>query len=98
MKMTVRNLPIRVWAALLMAVSPVLAAEPTAKTQRQEFMECERLASSSLLGFGDAARCSRVYEQLLRSEFQGDFARLLAWWQAERRNLAAAAADASPRR
>jgi hypothetical protein len=96
--MTVRNFPIHVWAVLSMAASPVLAAEPAAKTLRQEFMECDRQASTSFLGFGDATRCSRIYEQLLRSEFQGDFARLLAWWQAERLNLAATASDAPPRR
>lgn len=96
--MIVRHFPIHVWAVLLIAASPMLAAEPTAKTLRQEFVECDRQASSSLLGFGDAAQCSRIYEQLLRSEFQGDFARLLAWWQAERLNQAAAAADVPSRR
>lgn len=82
--MIVCHFPIHVWAVLLIAVSPMLAAEPAAKTLRQEFVECDRQASSSLLDFGDAARCSSIYEQLLQSEFQGDFARLLAWWQAER--------------
>lgn len=96
--MIVRHFPIHVWAVLLVVTSSPVAAEPAAKTLRQEFVECERQVSSSLLSLGDAARCSRIYEQLLRDEFKRDFARFLAWWQAERVNPAATATELPPRR
>ena len=83
------------WAVLvvvLLPVPPALAAEPTAL--RQDFLECERQAPSTLMGSADAAHGTTVYEQLLKREFQGDFAKLLAWWQAERR--AAAPATSPP--
>ena len=47
------------------------------------FLRCEQAASERLLGFADAASCSVIYEKLLKVGFDGDFNRLLAWWQAE---------------
>jgi hypothetical protein len=91
--MKICEIPIRpMLMVVLLPVPPALAAEPTAL--RQDFLECERQASSALMSSADAARCSTVYEQLLKREFQGDFAKLLAWWQAERR--AAAPATSPP--
>lgn len=48
------------------------------------YLRCERAATEGLIGFSDAADCSVVYEELLKTGFGGDFKRLLAWWQAER--------------
>jgi hypothetical protein len=48
------------------------------------YLRCEQAASERLLGIDDAARCSILYERLLKVGFGGDFKRLLAWWHAER--------------
>lgn len=48
------------------------------------YLRCDRAATERLLGAGDAANCSVIYEELLQVGFGGDFKRLLAWWQAER--------------
>lgn len=48
------------------------------------YLRCDRAATERLLGAGDAATCSVIYEELLKVGFGGDFKRLLAWWQAER--------------
>jgi hypothetical protein len=45
------------------------------------FLECDRRASVELLGFGDAAECSVIFEALKQRAFGGDFNRLLAWWK-----------------
>jgi hypothetical protein len=94
--MKVCKIPIQ--ATLVMALLPVppaLVAEPTAL--RQHFLECERQASSTLMSFAEAARCSALYEQLLKGEFQGDFAKLLAWWQGQRSTPAPATAAKAAR-
>ena len=92
--MTIRKTLTGHLAALATAVLPALAAEPTPESLRQTFLACERQASSALLGLADAAQCSTAYEQLLQREFQGDFRKLLAWWQSQRRAQAAAPAPA----
>jgi hypothetical protein len=48
------------------------------------YMRCDRAATERLLGSGDAAICSVIYEELLKVGFGGDFQRLLAWWRAAR--------------
>jgi hypothetical protein len=48
------------------------------------YLRCERAATERLLGIGEAANCSVIYEELLKVGFGGDFKRLLAWWHAER--------------
>jgi len=92
--MTIRKTLTGHLAAFATAVLPALAAEPTPESLRQAFQTCERRASNALLGSSDAAYCSTVYEQLLQREFQGDFRKLLAWWQSQRRAQAAAPAPA----
>jgi hypothetical protein len=47
------------------------------------YLRCEQAATERLLGIDDAASCSVIYEKLLKVGFDGDFKRLLAWWQAE---------------
>lgn len=54
------------------------------------YLECDRSAGQTLLGAAEAAHCSMVHEELNQRGFGGDFRKLLAWWQAQRR------ADARP--
>lgn len=93
-----RTLPVAgaIAAALLLATpASHPCAEPPDDTRaaahdrevgrlKAAYLRCERAATERLLGMGDAADCSLVYEELLRLGFGGDFRRLLAWWQAER--------------
>jgi hypothetical protein len=48
------------------------------------YLRCEQATTERLLGIDDAARCSALYERLLKVGFGGDFRLLLAWWQAAR--------------
>jgi hypothetical protein len=48
------------------------------------YLRCDRAATERLLGSDDAAICSAIHEELLKIGFDGDFKRLLAWWEAER--------------
>lgn len=54
------------------------------------YLECDRRAGQTLLGAAEAAHCSMAAEELKQRGFGGDFGRLVAWWQAQRR------ADAKP--
>lgn len=46
-----------------------------------EYLACERAAGEGLLGIDLATHCSIVYEAFKSRAFDGDFDRLLAWWQ-----------------
>jgi predicted DCC family thiol-disulfide oxidoreductase YuxK len=65
-------------------VYTALHAEPGMSKLREIWLQCDRLASTSLVDPGTAAECSRVHEQLLQREFNGDFGKMLAWWKANR--------------
>ena len=54
------------------------------RSLKAAYLRCERAATERLLGAGDAANCSTIYEELLKVGFGGDFKRLLTWWHAER--------------
>jgi hypothetical protein len=62
------------------------------------YLECDRLATRTVLDFGTAAHCSLVAEALLQRGFDGRFEDLLAWWkQAKREPVGLApSADAHP--
>lgn len=47
------------------------------------YLDCDRLAMTRLLAPGEAAICSTAYEELKQRAFNGDFARLLAWYRAQ---------------
>jgi hypothetical protein len=66
-------------------------------TLQRMFLACEREAARRFMGLGDAAECSRVYEALLARGFEGDFKRLMAWWEAERAAAVAEFASKEPR-
>ncbi len=49
-------------------------------------LECDRIASTSLLDFQTAVACSMAWEELLKRGFGGSFERLLEWWRSNRKN------------
>lgn len=51
---------------------------------QQIFRACNDASKQAMLDFGSAATCSFGYEALLSRHFDGDFGRLLAWWNSER--------------
>lgn len=48
------------------------------------YVDCSNEAETRLVGAGEAAACSIVYETLKRRVFEGDFDALLAWSRAQR--------------
>jgi len=54
------------------------------------YLQCNRLAETTLLDFGTAATCSMVYEALKERVFGGDFQRLLRWSREQRAGATAA--------
>jgi hypothetical protein len=54
-------------------------SQATPAQLRAAYLQCNRLAETTLLDFGTAAACSLVYEELKARVFGGDFQRLLAW-------------------
>lgn len=56
----------------------------TAEELKSAYLECDRLATATFLDGGGAAICSEVHEELKQRLFEGDFQRLLEWWQAQR--------------
>jgi hypothetical protein len=82
----------------LAVVSTASTAQPdrshlatlTVDELKSTYLDCNRRAGQTLLGAAEAADCSMVAEELKQRGFGGDFGRLLAWWQAQRR------ADAQP--
>jgi hypothetical protein len=73
---------------------------------KAHFLRCSAEAMHSVMDQSDGARCAAVQEALRDLSFEGDFARLLAWWRVHRdRPVAPPAAqpsilpvDASPSR
>jgi hypothetical protein len=92
----------KVFSAAVLASGLMAQAAPpqaSAITQLQKlWLECDRLASTTLVDPGTAADCSRVHEQLLQRGFDGDFRRMLAWWQANRSTAQSAPKDRTVRR
>lgn len=72
-----------VLAAAASAASPITPSV-TIEDLQTAWLRCDREASSGLVDPGTAAQCSVVHEQLLRRAFDGDFAKLLNWWKAQR--------------
>lgn len=64
------------------------------------FWDCDALATREVLSPSDGAQCAILSDELKQRRFDGDFARLLAWWRDNKaREHAAreeAAADAFP--
>jgi hypothetical protein len=60
------------------------AVDREVQSLRAAYLRCEQAATERLLGIDDAAKCSTIYESLLKVGFGGDFRLLLAWWRGER--------------
>ena len=77
----------------LAAVSTAATAQPvradlvalTVDELKLTYLDCERRAGQTLLSTTEAAHCSMAVEELKQRGFGGDFRRLLAWWQEQRR-------------
>jgi hypothetical protein len=92
-----RNSAMRHTVRLSWVRSTDVSTASTAQTDRSHFaaltvdelklthLECDRRACQTLLGAAEAAHCSMGFEELKQRGFRGDFDRLLAWWQAQRR-------------
>lgn len=52
------------------------------------YLECAARSEVERMHLGDVMRCSLVHEELMQRGFDGSFARLLAWWQAQKSALA----------
>lgn len=83
-------------AALLAAVSAAQAQGqgPTheaasIESLKQAYLACDRLMSNQRVAAPLAQRCASIGERLQQRAFDGDFDRLIAWWQRERAALTA---------
>jgi hypothetical protein len=75
----------RLWAAglgedVFVRALPAPQGEAAAALKRR-YLACEEDAMRRALDSGSAARCSQVYEALLRGVFRGRFEDLHAWWR-----------------
>lgn len=73
----------RLWAAglgeeVFVRALPAPQGEAAAMLKRQ-YIACEEEAMQRVLDFGSAARCSQIYEALLRGVFRGRYEDLAAW-------------------
>ncbi|MDR6536868.1 hypothetical protein [Variovorax soli] len=72
---------------------PHLASASIEALQRT-YLECDHIATRTLLDLASAAHCSMVAEELKQRVFGGDFEQLLAWWRANRWRGEEAVSDA----
>jgi len=66
------------------AATAAVAQTPAPALER-EYLRCDRAASQYRLTMEAVAYCGAISEELLQREFDGDFDRLLAWWQMAKR-------------
>lgn len=71
-------------------------ASVSVEALQRTYLECDRVATHTLLDLGSAAHCSMVGEELKHRAFGGDFERLISWWRANRRGGAEAISDSQP--
>ncbi|OUL99252.1 hypothetical protein [Variovorax sp. JS1663] len=79
--------------ALAQPPRPHLAAT-SAEELKRIYLDCDRVASRTVLDFAAAAHCSMVGEELKHRVFDGDFDRLIAWWRAQKPRSADAVSGA----
>lgn len=51
---------------------------------KEIYLECDHLASTTIVDSGMAATCSMVHEELLKRGFGNNFEQLLQWWRSAR--------------
>ncbi len=68
------------------AVKPrqATAEQPSIKALEAEFWACDYAATTGGIAAGHGEACVANYEALKTSKFGGDFAALMAWWQANK--------------
>jgi len=81
-------------ALVLLAAAPAPApaqapdrrhlASASVEALQRAYLECDHIATHTLLDLASAAHCSMVGEELKHRVFDGDFERLIAWWRANR--------------
>ncbi len=69
-------------------------ASVSVEALQHTYLECDRVATHTLLDLGSAAHCSMVGEELKHRVFGGDFDQLIEWWRANKRGGAEAVSDA----
>ncbi|VTU22441.1 hypothetical protein H6CHR_01789 [Variovorax sp. PBL-H6] len=68
-------------------------ASVSVEALQRTYLECDRVATHTLLDLGSAAHCSMVGEELKHRVFDGDFDRLIAWWRANKGDSVEAVAE-----
>lgn len=71
---------VRVLPTILIASTTQFGDMP-AEEMEKAFWDCDFSATRGVIDLNVAAGCSEVYEQLKMQKFNGDFNRLLLWWQ-----------------
>jgi hypothetical protein len=68
--------------AMMLVATTVAAASPLPiEILKSAYLDCERAAVDGKLGQQDIMECSVIYEELKRRAFDGDYARMRAWWR-----------------
>ncbi|GAA4348506.1 hypothetical protein GCM10023165_34390 [Variovorax defluvii] len=88
-------------ALVLIAASPTSAQTPRphlasvgVEELKRIYLQCDRVASRTLLDMATAAHCSMVSEELQHRVFGGDFDGLVAWWRTQKAKPAEAPPEA----
>ena len=73
-------------AIMAMSVAAGCASTAAAKTDPVEtaFWNCDREANTGMLGSSEAGSCSENFEAFKTARFDGDFTKLLAYYQANK--------------
>lgn len=77
---------LRLAAALLLTAGAPSGAQAQTPVEdlKRHYLDCKRRAQAVRPEAMDAASCSRIYEELKRRAFDGDFRRLHEWYERER--------------
>lgn len=59
-------------------------ASASVEALQHAYLECDHIATHTLLDLASAAHCSMVGEELKHRVFGGDFDRLVDWWRANK--------------
>lgn len=75
----------RVLPTILITATTLFGDMPPDEMEKA-FWDCNFSATHGVIDLNVAAGCSEVYEQLKKQKFDGDFKRLLLWWQQNKDN------------
>lgn len=68
-------------AGLAQAGTPATLSDEALEAR---FWACDVMATQTVLSTAEGAQCVRWTDELKQRRFDGDFGRLLAWWQAHK--------------